>query len=242
MSTHYENLVTFQKVGLQFDRGKPLFSGLDLKIPTHSFHFLTGVSGSGKSTLLKMMYLDQIHNQGQVTIFGQNTTHLNDNKSALFRRKIGVVFQDFRLINHMTALENVALPLKVDGIDAKKRTTEAKELLDWVGLKEQTYAKPPQMSGGQQQRVAIARAIINRPHLLLADEPTGNVDDAVAMRLIYLFEELYKSGTSVIVATHNRALAGSFDYPLLEIHDGRIRDVTHQKTEINGRNGGDHHV
>ncbi len=222
MTIQYENLVELKKVGLQFGNSAPLFSGLDLKISPRSFQFLTGVSGSGKSTLLKMMYLDQMQNQGEVTIFGQNIRRLNDNKAALFRRKIGVVFQDFRLIQHMTAVENVALPLKVDGVDAKKRTAEAKELLDWVGLQAQINSRPPQMSGGQQQRVAIARAIINRPHLLLADEPTGNVDDTVAMRLIYLFEKLHKSGTSIVIATHNRVLARSFNHPLLAIHNGGI--------------------
>jgi cell division transport system ATP-binding protein len=215
-------VIQFSKVGLQFEGGPKLFHDLDLLLPAKSFHFLTGPSGAGKSTLLKMLYLDCYPTTGTVKIFGKNTRTLEGDAAAIFRRKVGVVFQDFRLINHLTALENVALPLKVEGIDVKKRTHQAAELLEWVGLKDFIDVKPSLMSGGQQQRIAIARAVVNRPKLLLADEPTGNVDDQIATRLLYLFEELYKSGTTVVVATHNRALAHAFPYPEITLKDGKI--------------------
>ena len=138
------------------------------------------------------------------------------------RRKIGVVFQDFRLVNHLTALENVALPLKIAGQRADQVREHVSELLSWVGLADFLDAYPPTLSGGQQQRVAIARAVISRPSVLLADEPTGNVDDRIAMRLLYLFEELHRNGTTVLIATHNEALARRFDQPILRLRDNSV--------------------
>ena len=216
------NLIEMEKLALTFGRSKPLFRDLDLKIEEGSFQFLMGPSGAGKSSLLKMIYLDQLPTSGTLRAFDVNIADLSMDQRALLRRKIGVVFQDFRLIENLTALENVSLPLKVQGIHNKQRQEEAIELLEWVGLKDYLKALPAEMSGGQQQRVAIARAIISRPKLLLADEPTGNVDDDIAMRLIYLFEQLHKSGATIIVATHNHALSASFPYDELIIRDQKV--------------------
>lgn len=227
-------LVSFQDVRLRFSNGCELFKGINLKIEENAFYFLTGPSGAGKSTLLKMLYLDQFPTSGSLHVFGKEVTRVTANQAALLRRKIGVVFQDFRLIPHLTALENVSLPLKIKGMHDRKREKEAIELLAWVGLKDHLHITPPMLSGGQQQRVAIARAIISRPRLLLADEPTGNVDDQVAMRLLYLFEELHKAGTTVIVATHNHALAESFPYGEIILKDGVITHKTKNVTNVEG--------
>ncbi len=216
------HLIEMEKLNLSFGPKSRLFKDLSLKIEEGSFQFLMGPSGAGKSSLLRMLYLDQLPTSGTLRAFGMNVSTLSMDQRALLRRKIGVVFQDFRLIDTLTALENVSLPLKVQGVHNKKRQAESVELLEWVGLKDQLHAYPAQMSGGQQQRVAIARAIISRPKLLLADEPTGNVDDDIAMRLIYLFEQLHKSGATIVVATHNHLLSASFPYDELLIENGAV--------------------
>lgn len=217
-----KTLISFQNVGLSFGSAQPLFRDLNLVIHEHTFHFLIGPSGAGKSTLLRMIYLDQEATQGLMILFNHRSHNLKPDQAALLRRQIGVVFQDFRLIPHLTILENVILPLKIKGIHTRKRHEEAIEFLAWVGLKDYLNAYPDSLSGGQQQRVSIVRAIISKPPILLADEPTGNVDDEVAMRLLYLFEELYKNGTTVLVATHNQHLADTFPYSQLVLTDGRL--------------------
>lgn len=220
-----QNVIEFKNVGLQFGSGLGLFKNLNVSIPKGSFSFLTGLSGSGKSTFLRMLYLDLFQTTGDIRLFGKSNHDITKNALALYRRKVGVVFQDFRLINHLSALENVALPLKAQGVDTKRRLAQAYELLDWVGLKDFVDSKPSVLSGGQQQRVAIARAVVMRPHLLLADEPTGNVDDKVAIRLLYLFEELNKTGTTILVATHNQHLISTFPYPQLNLEEGTLRKI-----------------
>ena len=140
----------------------------------------------------------------------------------MLRRRIGVVFQDFRLLEHLTARENVALPLQISGQAGARSDKDVEELLTWVGLADHMDALPPTLSGGQQQRVAIARAVIGRPDLLLADEPTGNLDDRMAVRLLYLFEELNKIGTTVVIATHNESLVQRFRHPVTRLSDGEI--------------------
>lgn len=216
-------LINLENINLSFEGTANLFQNLNLRIFENSFYFLTGASGSGKSTLLRMLHMDQYPDSGHMHIFQKNVRQLTNNQCAVLRRKIGVVYQDFRLIPHLTALENVSLPLKIKGIHDRKREKEAIELLAWVGLENCLHRRPAELSGGQQQRVAIARAVISHPRLLLADEPTGNVDDQVAVRLLYLFEELYKAGTTVIVATHNNTLADAFPYPEIQLVNGTIR-------------------
>jgi cell division transport system ATP-binding protein len=221
MNSHPSHIVSFQNVGLTFKENIRLFSKLDLTINEGEFYFLTGLSGAGKSTLLKLIYRGITPTSGTLTVFGENTNRLGQNNIASMRRKIGIVFQDFRLLPHLTTVENVALPLKVRGIDPKKARQQAKDLLSWVGLEDVLHSFPHTLSGGQQQRAAITRAVMGKPKLLLADEPTGNVDEEAARKILYLFEELHRSGTTIILATHNRSFAKEFNHPEIFLKKGQ---------------------
>ena len=190
-----------------------------------SFYFLTGESGAGKSTLMRLMYLSLRPTRGLLHLFGKDVSTMPRETIPELRRKIGVVFQDFQLLDHLSAIDNVALPLRVAGARGSDVKKHVSELLRWVGLGDRLTAKPATLSGGEQQRVAIARAVINQPALLLADEPTGNVDDNMGVRLIQLFEELNRMGTTVIIATHNSGLVEQFRYPRLELEDGALHIV-----------------
>ncbi|MGE0733932.1 MAG: cell division ATP-binding protein FtsE [Alphaproteobacteria bacterium] len=215
-------MVRFDNVGMRYGLGPEILRDISFSLMPGGFYFLTGDSGAGKSSLLKMMYLAYRPSRGTVRLFGRDTHLAMRSEIPEFRRHIGVVFQDFRLLDHLTALENVALPLRVNGARGEKVRQHVAELLRWVGLADQINAKPPTLSGGEQQRVAIARAVINKPTLLLADEPTGNVDDNIGMRLLYLFEELTKMGTTVVVATHNEHLVQRFRYPRFILEGGEL--------------------
>lgn len=215
-------MIHFENVGMRYGHGPEILRDISFSIPSGSFHFFTGRSGAGKSSLLRLLYLDQKPSRGLVWLFGRDTATLDRRDLPRLRRRIGVVFQDFRLIPHLSAVDNVLLPLLIAGASDAQVREHVKELLRWVGLGDQLDARPATLSGGEQQRVAIARAVVNRPDLLLADEPTGNVDDQIGWRLIRLFEELNKLGTTVIVATHNEALIRRFDYPVLMLEDGRL--------------------
>lgn len=213
-------MVRFESVTFRYSDGPPVLYDLNFHLEPGSFHFVLGASGAGKSSLLQLMYLWRQPSEGRISLFGRDLGQLNRHDKALMRRRIGVVFQDFRLLDHLTTLENVALPLRVAGRHRPALDEQVAELLSWVGLGDHLHAYPPTLSGGQQQRVAIARAVIARPSLLLADEPTGNVDDRLALRLLYLFEELNKMGTTVVIATHNEALAERFRQPLIRLTGG----------------------
>jgi len=215
--------VTLDGVGLRYDDGPEILTDLSFAIPQSSFHFLTGPSGAGKTTLLSLMYLAKRPTRGGLTLFGEDVTKAKRPRLAAIRRRLGVVFQDFRLLDHMTAFDNVALPLRVAGQGESVVQRNVNELLNWVGLEDYKNAHPAVLSGGQKQRVAIARAVVNRPKLILADEPTGNVDDTIAMRLMQLFVELHKLGTSVIIATHNEPLVARFPFPRLHLDKGAVR-------------------
>jgi len=216
------NVVQFDGVAVRYGHGPEVLWDIDFALPAGSFHFLTGSSGAGKSSLLRLMYLAQRPSRGRVMLFGNDIASAKRYQLPAMRRRVGVVFQDFRLLDHLSAMDNVALPLRVAGALEQDIQKFVPELLGWVGLADHLHAKPPTLSGGQQQRVAIARAVISRPELLLADEPTGNVDDQIAMRLIYLFEELNKLGTTVVVATHNAALVQRLGYPQLRLQEGKL--------------------
>jgi cell division transport system ATP-binding protein len=216
-------LVRFENVAFRYGGGPEILRAVNLHLEPGSFHFMAGPSGAGKSSLLRIMYLAQQPTSGQVDIFGRNVIQLDREEKASLRRSIGVVFQDFRLLNHLSALDNVALPLKISGKSEQIIKEHVAELLAWVGLGNHLKAYPETLSGGQQQRVAIARAVVNRPRLLLADEPTGNVDDRIAVRLLYLFEELNKLGTTIVIATHNEGLISRFAHPVIRLADGRVR-------------------
>jgi cell division transport system ATP-binding protein len=215
-------VLQFENVGLRYGLGPEVLRDISLALEPGSFHFLTGASGAGKSSLLRLMYLAQLPTRGRLTLFGRNLATTPRQDLPALRRRIGVVFQDFRLLDHLSALDNVALPLRLAGAKEEQLRAHVVELLTWVGLGDQIHAKPMTLSGGQKQRVAIARAVITRPRLLLADEPTGNVDDQIAVRLLYLFEELYKMGTTVVIATHNAALVQRFAHPELRLEGGQL--------------------
>jgi cell division transport system ATP-binding protein len=209
-------------VGLRYGLGPEVLRDLTFRIEPHSFQFLTGPSGAGKTSLLRMLFLSLRPTRGLITLFDYDVSILSKDSLATLRRRIGVVFQDFRLLDHMTTYENVALPFRILGKDEDSYRYEVVELLQWVGLGERMWALPPVLSGGEKQRAAIARAVIARPQLLLADEPTGNVDPNLAQRLLRLFVELNKSGTSVVIATHDIALMDEYDARRLVLHEGRM--------------------
>ncbi|MEN8197004.1 MAG: cell division ATP-binding protein FtsE [Pseudomonadota bacterium] len=218
----YEPIVRFQDVDIRYGNGPEVLRDVNFDLAPGSFHFLTGASGTGKSSLLRLMYLALRPSRGTVTLFGRDVAQVPRRDMPHLRRHIGVVFQDFRLLDHMSALDNVALPLRVGGARGEKVRQHVAELLRWVGLADHIKDRPTTLSGGEQQRVAIARAVINKPTLLLADEPTGNVDDKIGMRLLYLFEELNRMGTTVVIATHNDNLVARFDYPRLALSDAEL--------------------
>ena len=215
-------MVRFENVGVRYGVGPEVLRDINLHIEPGGFYFLTGASGAGKSSLLKLMYLALFPSRGYMQIFGEDIARTHRCKLPALRRRIGVVFQDFRLLPNLSIFDNVALPLRIAGDDEKRTRNNVSELLDWVGLGARLNDSPDTLSGGEQQRVAIARAVISKPSLLLADEPTGNVDDRIAYRLMRLFEELHRSGTAVVVATHNNSLVRRFSHPVLTLADNML--------------------
>ncbi len=215
-------VVSFEKVMVHYKDGAPILSDISLSFKKKSFSFITGASGAGKTTFMRLLYAGIKPSSGKLTVFGKDISSISGDELCRLRQKIGVVFQDFNLLNYLTVLENVALPLKVIGEPIDSRLVQAKEILDWVGLGNCFNAYPDTLSGGQKQRIAIARAVITRPEILLADEPTGNVDDQIANKLMNLFSGMYKMGTCVIIATHSRRFVESFNYGELHIENGKI--------------------
>jgi len=227
MSERAHELVTFDNVGLRYGTEPEVLRDLSFTLFPGSFYFLTGASGAGKTSLLKMLYLAQRPSRGAIRMFGKDLITLPREQMPQLRRKLGVVFQDFRLISHLTAFDNVALPLRVAGVREAELTDPVTEMLEWVGLGHRIEAVPTTMSGGEQQRVAIARAVIGRPQLLIADEPTGNVDPEMAQRLLQLFERMNSLGTTIIVATHDINLLRSMpDSLIMRLQKGNLLDPT----------------
>lgn len=222
-NSHLDAIIEMQNVGIRYGQGAEILSDIKLSLKKGSFHFLTGKSGAGKTSLLSMMYLSQKPSRGIVSVFGKNVNFTNRDSLAMLRRKIGVVFQDFRLLDHLSAFDNVALPLRVCGMEEREVRKRVTELLQWVELEKHLKDSASTLSGGEKQRVAIARAVINRPELLLADEPTGNVDNDIAPKLMKLFVELNKLGTTVVIATHSEKLITDFAYPRLHLQNGGLR-------------------
>ena len=225
-----EPAVELNGVSLRYDTADDVLSDINLRLDPGTFTFLTGASGAGKSSLLKLLYLAHGPTAGEVRLFGQRTSTLSRKQLSAIRRRIGVVFQDFRLLDHLTAFENVALPLRVSGQKEAVYRHEVVDLLRWVGLGERLQALPRSLSGGEQQRLAIARALINKPDLLIADEPTGNVDPDMGRRIFRLFVELNRRlGTTILIATHDLALVREFKAPVMRLQHGLIvRDVEQQ--------------
>jgi len=213
-------VIRLENVGMRYSIGEEILSDINLHLEPGSMHFLTGPSGAGKSTLLKLIYLAHRPTRGRMSLFGQDISTLKRTALPRIRRRIGVVFQNFRLIDHLSALQNVALPLRFAGASEKMVTDHVKELLAWVGLEDRMHARPSTLSGGEKQRVAIARAVIGKPDLLLADEPTGNVDPEMAKRLLHLFGELNKIGTTTLIATHDARLIAETGAPALYLKNG----------------------
>jgi cell division transport system ATP-binding protein len=214
-----------QNVGLRYNRGGEVLRDVTFHLRPGSFHFLTGPSGAGKTSLLRMFFMSLKPTRGSMHIFGQDVSRLSTAKRSQLRRRVGIVFQDFRLLDHLTTWENVALPLRVVGKRFADYQDDVTDLLQWVGLGDRMHGHPPVLSGGEKQRAAIARAVIGKPELLLADEPTGNVDPQMARRLLRLFVELNRLGTSVIIATHDHALMRQYKAPKIELHEGHVRLV-----------------
>lgn len=220
-------IVGFENVVVHYET--PILSGVTFSFLDGGFYFLTGASGVGKTTLLRLIYRDLHPQKGAVKVFSRNLAHLSKSELPIFRRRIGLVFQDCRLCDHLNALENVLLPLKIMRSFTKRSLSHAKDLLDWVGLGEVFESYPKELSDGQRQRVAIARAVLGKPLLLLADEPTGNVDDMNAKKLIVLFKELNKKGTTIILATHNHSLIQHHQEVRLENGDLNLYNDSHYK-------------
>jgi len=219
--------VEFDTVGLRYGTGAEVLRDLNFRLQKGGFYFLTGPSGAGKTSLLKLLYLAQRPTRGRLQLFGEELTDAPRAALPEFRRRIGIVYQDFRLIRHLSAFDNVALPLRIAGASDAEVESPVREMLAWVGLADRSSARPPTLSGGEQQRVAIARAVINRPELLVADEPTGNVDAEMAHRLLHLFTSLNRLGTTVVVATHDVGLiAGTPGAQIVRLENGSVVDRT----------------
>jgi cell division transport system ATP-binding protein len=216
-------LIRFENVGLRYGVGPEILRDLSFQIAPRSFQFLTGPSGAGKTTLIRLIFLSLKPSRGLIHVFGRDASTLGKQDLHKVRRRIGLVFQDFRLLDNLTTFENVALPLRVLGKEEASYRADVVELLRWVGLGDRMHAAPPVLSGGEKQRAAIARALIAKPEILLADEPTGNVDPPLAARLMRLFVELNKLGTSVVIATHDIGLMNQFDARRLVLEAGRLQ-------------------
>ncbi len=215
-------MIRFENVGLRYGMGPEILRDVSFHIAPKSFQFLTGPSGAGKTSLLRLLFMALRPTRGLITAFGKDITSITPRELPLLRRRMGVVFQDFRLLDHLTTYENVALPHRVRGKDESSYRTDVIELLKWVGLGERIHVLPPVLSGGEKQRAAIARALIDQPQVLLADEPTGNVDPPLARRLLRLFMELNNSGTAVVIATHDLTLMDQVDARRMILNGGKL--------------------
>ena len=221
-------MVRFEMVGLSYGRsgsgqtGPEVLHDVSFTLPDGCFRWLLGPSGAGKTSLLRLMYLAVRPTRGRLNLLGVDIERAERRSLPRVRRRIGVVFQDFRLLPHLSAFDNVALPLRLAGRAEGQVRADVTEMLRWVGLARKLAVRPAELSGGEQQRVAIARAVIARPSLLLADEPTGNLDEVQAERLMLLFKELNRLGTTVVVASHNDALVARHPAPALRLEHGRL--------------------
>jgi len=218
-------IVNFEKASLRYEGGEDILSDIDFALGEGEFRFLTGPSGAGKTSLLKLIYLALRPTRGRISLFGEDVTEAPRERLPPLRRRIGVVFQEFRLLDHLTAFENVALPMKVAGVNLNHYREDVRELLNWVGLGGRMDARPETLSGGEKQRVALARALVSKPDLILADEPTGNVDPAMGEKIMKLFIELNKLGAAVIVATHDLQLVDALGKRVLTLDNGRLTEA-----------------
>jgi cell division transport system ATP-binding protein len=229
-----DEIVRFDSVSMRYGRGPDVLSDVSFALPRGSFHFVTGPSGAGKSSLLKLIYLAARPSAGAVHLFGLDTNSLKGGQTPKLRQRIGVVFQDLLLLDHLSAFDNAALPLRIAGHKPSEYRNDVAELLAWVGLGKRMQALPPTLAGGEKQRLAIARAVVNRPEILLADEPTGNVDHEMALRIFRLFVELNRLGTTIVIATHDQDLVARSNKPVLNLEGGRIAALAPQGPVVRG--------
>ena len=222
IDTDTRPIIELQNVSVGYD-GEDVLKNVSLSLQTGDFTFVTGKSGAGKTTLLSMLYLIKKPYKGVLNVFGNNINFSNRDELALMRQKIGVVFQDFRLLEHLSIYDNIALPLRVRGMNEKEIYKRVVELLRWIEMHKSIYKICSTLSGGEKQRVAIARAVINRPDILFADEPTGSVDSEIADKLMRLFIELNRVGTTVVIATHNEQLTSTYNYQRIDLSGGTAK-------------------
>ena len=219
-------LISLDNVSFGYD-GRPMLQDVSIELSAGSFHFLTGPSGAGKTTLMKLLYLENRPRTGSLKLFSEETEGKPAEWIARTRRRIGIIFQDFRLLDHLSVVDNIALPLLAAGKNPASQGTDLADLLRWVGLEQRAQAMPPQLSAGEKQRAAIARAVMNSPDLILADEPTGNIDPEMGGRILRMLVELNRLGKTVLVATHDiglmRAAQGQADAKVLRLVDGRLQ-------------------
>ena len=216
-------MVRFQGVAMRYASGPEILHDISFNLEAGSYHFLTGASGAGKTSLLRLMYLANRATRGTVKVFGHDIGNTSRRALPALRRRIGVVFQEFRLLDHLSTRDNVALSLRIAGVKEDVIRAHVAELLSWVGLGDKLDSTPSTLSDGEKQRVAIARAVIGRPSLLIADEPTGSLDEAQGVRILRLFEELNRIGTTVVVATHDQRLLSKFNHRVLRLENGTLR-------------------
>lgn len=216
-------IIYLQNVSVGYEGNEEVLSDVNIELQPGSFTFITGKSGSGKTTLLNMLYLIKKPSKGVLRVFGKNINFSNRDVLSLLRQRVGVVFQDFRLLEHLSVYDNIALPLRVRGMNEKEIYKRVSELLSWVELSQSIYKTCSTLSGGEKQRVAIARAVINRPDILFADEPTGSVDSEIAAKLMRLFVELNKVGTTILIATHNEQLTTTYNYQRINLYNGTAK-------------------
>ncbi|MDL2295843.1 ATP-binding cassette domain-containing protein [Lachnospiraceae bacterium OttesenSCG-928-E19] len=222
--------ISFANVAAAYDTGREVLSDVSFNISRGAFYFLSGASGAGKTTLLRLIY--QLHKQsrGQIKLFDKSTTDLTRDEITDLRRKMAIVFQEYSLLSHLSVFDNVALPLRVRGVPENKINKLVTKTLEWVGLGKYSNSNPRELSGGQQQRVSVARAIIVQPEILLADEPTGNLDDENASRLMELFIQMNKSfGTTIILATHSQKLMDTYKFPVISVKNHKVTFMGKEK-------------
>lgn len=217
-------MIETQELGKKYGRGLYALRNLSLTIDKGEFVFLTGPSGAGKSTLLRLLLLQERPTEGDVIVGGRNLARLTRTEVQAYRRTIGFVFQDFKLITTKTVFENVSFALRVLGLPVEQQRRRTYQVLKWVGLQHRLNALPSELSGGEQQRVAVARALVNEPHLILADEPTGNLDPDLSLEIMNLFRDINASGTTVVVATHDRELIKWAGRRVVVLEHGQLAD------------------
>ena len=217
-----KNLINFNSVFLRYSNNPEILKDINFQFYKGDFVFLIGESGSGKSSLLNMINLSLKPTRGSLEVLTYNASKISDYNKALVRRRIGIIFQDFKLLPNLNIFDNIALPLKINGTPYKEVSNKVNEMLKWTNLAKVSHYYPPQLSGGQQQCVAIARAVINNPDIILADEPTGNLDYKMESKILSMLNDLNKQGVGIIFATHNMSLIKQYKYAIAMLENNKL--------------------